>query len=100
MLCDETDSYLFRFCSNCVTLTRVVAYENFHFCSNLFSLDVFHLNCLSWHAFLSNQCAIPVGGSLLKKQMLDDRRFPKMHLDLQRLLQVFLLILLMVKSAF
>jgi len=24
----------------------------------------------------------------LKKQMLDDRRFPKMHLDLQRLLQV------------
>lgn len=28
------------------------------------------------------------GGSLLKKQMLDDRRFPKMHLNLQRLLQV------------
>ncbi|WOL15347.1 hypothetical protein Cni_G24128 [Canna indica] len=28
------------------------------------------------------------GGSTLKKQMLDDRRFPKMHLDLQRLLQV------------
>ncbi|KAJ3678333.1 hypothetical protein LUZ60_002136 [Juncus effusus] len=28
------------------------------------------------------------GGYLLKKQMLDDRRFPKMHLDLQRLLQV------------
>ncbi|PKU83850.1 hypothetical protein MA16_Dca020733 [Dendrobium catenatum] len=28
------------------------------------------------------------GGSALKKQMLDDRRFPKMHLDLQRLLQV------------
>nr|GMD08794.1 Zinc transport protein like [Ipomoea batatas] len=27
------------------------------------------------------------GGSALKKQMLDDRRFPKMHLDLQRLLQ-------------
>jgi len=24
----------------------------------------------------------------LKKQMLDDRRFPKMHLNLQRLLQV------------
>lgn len=30
------------------------------------------------------------GGSALKKQMLDDRRFPKMHLDLQRLLQVVL----------
>ncbi|KAJ3688740.1 hypothetical protein LUZ61_017904 [Rhynchospora tenuis] len=28
------------------------------------------------------------GGDLLRKQMLDDRRFPKMHLDLQRLLQV------------
>ncbi|PKA66006.1 hypothetical protein AXF42_Ash010415 [Apostasia shenzhenica] len=28
------------------------------------------------------------GGSTLKKQMLDDRRFPKMHLNLQRLLQV------------
>lgn len=28
------------------------------------------------------------GGSALKKQMLDNRRFPKMHLDLQRLLQV------------
>ncbi|GLT98051.1 hypothetical protein SLE2022_155770 [Rubroshorea leprosula] len=27
-------------------------------------------------------------GSTLKKQMLDDRRFPKMHLNLQRLLQV------------
>lgn len=28
------------------------------------------------------------GGFALKKQMLDDRRFPRMHLDLQRLLQV------------
>ncbi|XP_038977080.1 uncharacterized protein LOC103699545 [Phoenix dactylifera] len=28
------------------------------------------------------------GGSSLKKQMLDDRRFPKMHLNLQHLLQV------------
>lgn len=28
------------------------------------------------------------GGPALKKQMLDDRRFPKMHLNLQRLLQV------------
>ncbi|KAL2513593.1 Magnesium transporter CorA-like family protein [Forsythia ovata] len=28
------------------------------------------------------------GGFALKKQMLDDRRFPKMHIDLQRLLQV------------
>ncbi|KAL7119241.1 hypothetical protein ACP275_02G051600 [Erythranthe tilingii] len=28
------------------------------------------------------------GGFALKKQMLDDRKFPKMHLDLQRLLQV------------
>ncbi|BBH09249.1 Magnesium transporter CorA-like family protein [Prunus dulcis] len=29
-----------------------------------------------------------LGGFALKKQMLDDRRFPKIHLDLQRLLQV------------
>lgn len=29
-----------------------------------------------------------LGGYLLKKQRLDDRRFPKMHLNLQRLLQV------------
>uniref|UniRef100_A0A2P2L828 Uncharacterized protein LOC105109855 isoform X3 n=1 Tax=Rhizophora mucronata TaxID=61149 RepID=A0A2P2L828_RHIMU len=28
------------------------------------------------------------GGFALKKQLLDDRRFPKMHLNLQRLLQV------------
>ncbi|RWW05015.1 hypothetical protein GW17_00031735, partial [Ensete ventricosum] len=28
------------------------------------------------------------GGSTLKKQMMDDRRFPKLHLNLQRLLQV------------
>ncbi|KAK0589731.1 hypothetical protein LWI29_017847 [Acer saccharum] len=28
------------------------------------------------------------GGFALKKQMMDDRRFPKMHLNLQRLLQV------------
>ncbi|MBA0666731.1 hypothetical protein Goklo_003102 [Gossypium klotzschianum] len=28
------------------------------------------------------------GGFALKKEMLDDRRFPKMHLNLQRLLQV------------
>ncbi|CAI9769193.1 unnamed protein product [Fraxinus pennsylvanica] len=28
------------------------------------------------------------GGFALKKQMLDDRRFPKLHIDLQRLLQV------------
>lgn len=28
------------------------------------------------------------GGSMLKKQMLDDRKFPKMHLNLQRLLQI------------
>ncbi|XP_076955684.1 uncharacterized protein LOC143630596 [Bidens hawaiensis] len=28
------------------------------------------------------------GGFSLKKQLLDDRRFPKMHLELQRLLQV------------
>uniref|UniRef100_A0A7N0UEC6 Zinc transport protein ZntB n=1 Tax=Kalanchoe fedtschenkoi TaxID=63787 RepID=A0A7N0UEC6_KALFE len=31
---------------------------------------------------------IDKGGFALKKQMLDDRRFPKMHLNLQRLLQV------------
>lgn len=30
------------------------------------------------------------GGFDLKKEMLDERRFPKMHLDLQRLLQVLL----------
>ncbi|GAB4853363.1 hypothetical protein Ancab_017540 [Ancistrocladus abbreviatus] len=28
------------------------------------------------------------GGSTLKKQMLDDRKFPKLHINLQRLLQV------------
>ncbi|KAJ0658658.1 hypothetical protein HanOQP8_Chr14g0510701 [Helianthus annuus] len=28
------------------------------------------------------------GGFSLKRQLLDDRRFPKMHLELQRLLQV------------
>ena len=28
------------------------------------------------------------GGFALKKQMLDDRRFPNMHLNLQRILQV------------
>ncbi|CAA0806738.1 Magnesium transporter CorA-like family protein [Striga hermonthica] len=28
------------------------------------------------------------GGFVLKKQLLDDRKFPRMHLDLQRLLQV------------
>ncbi|KAL3700289.1 hypothetical protein R1sor_018311 [Riccia sorocarpa] len=31
---------------------------------------------------------LDTGGYLVKKEMLDDRRFPKMHLDLQRLLQV------------
>lgn len=29
-----------------------------------------------------------IGGFAMKKQMLDDRRFPKLHLNLQRLLQV------------
>jgi hypothetical protein len=28
------------------------------------------------------------GGHFLRKLLLDGRRFPKMHLDLQRLLQV------------
>lgn len=31
---------------------------------------------------------LDTGGFAVKKQMLDERRFPKMHLDLQRLLQV------------
>ncbi|KAG6547429.1 hypothetical protein Mapa_010877 [Marchantia paleacea] len=31
---------------------------------------------------------LDTGGYVVKKEMLDDRRFPKMHLDLQRLLQV------------
>ncbi|GER42100.1 zinc transport protein zntB [Striga asiatica] len=31
---------------------------------------------------------VKIGGFALKKQLLDDRKFPKMHLDLQRLLQV------------
>lgn len=34
--------------------------------------------------------SLAAGGFALKKQLLDDRRFPKMHLDLQRLLQVVL----------
>lgn len=33
-----------------------------------------------------------IGGFAMKKQMLDDRRFPKLHLNLQRLLQVELYI--------
>lgn len=37
--------------------------------------------------------SLAAGGFALKKQLLDDRRFPKMHLDLQRLLQVLLLFL-------
>ncbi|KAK9286178.1 hypothetical protein L1049_014561 [Liquidambar formosana] len=36
----------------------------------------------------SVEIEIDKGGFALKKQMLDDRRFPKMHLNLQRLLQV------------
>ncbi|XP_068668998.1 uncharacterized protein [Aristolochia californica] len=36
----------------------------------------------------SVELALDKGGSALRKQLLDDRRFPKMHLDLQRLLQV------------
>ncbi|XP_051132500.1 uncharacterized protein LOC127252388 [Andrographis paniculata] len=36
----------------------------------------------------SVELEIDRGGFALKKQMLDDRKFPKMHLDLQRLLQV------------
>ncbi|KAK8964566.1 hypothetical protein KSP40_PGU018046 [Platanthera guangdongensis] len=56
--------------------------------------------CLSTFSNIQLGSSIPSGtcishrvpsvysGSTLKKQMLDDRRFPKMHLDLQRLLQV------------
>ncbi|KAI9121038.1 hypothetical protein K1719_008071 [Acacia pycnantha] len=36
----------------------------------------------------SVEFALDKGGFALKKQMLDDRRFPKLHLNLQRLLQV------------
>ncbi|XP_059275279.1 uncharacterized protein LOC132029898 [Lycium ferocissimum] len=36
----------------------------------------------------SMELELDKGGFALKKQLLDDRRFPKMHLDLQRLLQV------------
>ncbi|KAK4338059.1 hypothetical protein RND71_042546 [Anisodus tanguticus] len=35
----------------------------------------------------SMELELDKGGFALKKQLLDDRRFPKMHLDLQRLLQ-------------
>ncbi|KAF6147347.1 hypothetical protein GIB67_003245 [Kingdonia uniflora] len=40
----------------------------------------------SFSSSSSSSCI--AGGFALKKQMLDDRRFPKMHLNLQRLLQV------------
>ncbi|XP_010941819.3 uncharacterized protein [Elaeis guineensis] len=36
----------------------------------------------------SVELEVDKGGSSLKKQMLDDRKFPKMHLNLQHLLQV------------
>lgn len=36
----------------------------------------------------SVELELDTGGFALKKKMLDDRRFPKMHLNLQRLLQV------------
>ncbi|KAG1368431.1 Mg2 transporter protein [Cocos nucifera] len=36
----------------------------------------------------SMELELDKGGSTLRKQLLDDRRFPKMHLNLQRLLQV------------
>ncbi|KAG9155836.1 hypothetical protein Leryth_004094 [Lithospermum erythrorhizon] len=36
----------------------------------------------------SVELEIDRGGFTLKKQMLDNRKFPKMHLDLQQLLQV------------
>jgi hypothetical protein len=34
-------------------------------------------------------CFLIAGGHFMRKLLLDGRRFPKMHLDLQRLLQVF-----------
>ncbi|KAG6762531.1 hypothetical protein POTOM_033039 [Populus tomentosa] len=39
---------------------------------------------------LGAKCCVKIrnGGFALKKQMLDDRRFPNMHLNLQRILQV------------
>lgn len=46
----------------------------------------FVVDCLNEWFF----SALAAGGFALKKQLLDDRRFPKMHLDLQRLLQVVL----------
>lgn len=36
---------------------------------------------------------LTAGGSPLKKQMLDDRKFAKMHLNLQRLLQASMFVL-------
>lgn len=36
------------------------------------------------------------GGTTLRKQLLDDRKFPKMHLNLQHLLQVFIHLILLV----
>ncbi|XP_010906942.1 uncharacterized protein [Elaeis guineensis] len=36
----------------------------------------------------SMELELDKGGTTLRKQLLDDRRFPKMHLNLQRLLQV------------
>ncbi len=37
---------------------------------------------------VSDNWCMALGVGATKKQMLDDRRFPKMHLDLQKLLQV------------
>jgi hypothetical protein len=46
--------------------------------------DFFQLLSGNWVLFLW----YTAGGFALKKQMLDDRRFPNMHLNLQRILQV------------
>ena len=44
---------------------------------------------VSWELGLICLCILIAGGHFMRKLLLDGRRFPKMHLDLQRLLQVF-----------
>lgn len=41
-----------------------------------------------WLSHFESLLVLPIGVGATKKRMLDDRRFPKMHLNLQRLLQV------------
>ncbi|XXG54071.1 hypothetical protein AAC387_Pa03g2044 [Persea americana] len=52
------------------------------------SLKKLNCYCTAIYCWLVTGKQTPPGGFALKKEMLDSRRFPKMHLNLQRLLQV------------